>query len=75
MTHLISFVLMDTCYLVIKICVYARDKTALLGRPRGWVAKFARSALVAQGFAGSNPGCRRGTTHQATLRWHPTCHN
>ena len=34
-----------------------------------------RSAVVAQGFAGSDPGRGRGTTCQATLRSHPTCHN
>ena len=32
-------------------------------------------ALVAQDLAGSDPGCRHGTTHQAMLRQHPTCHN
>ena len=29
----------------------------------------------AQDFTGSDPGCGHGTTHQAMLRWHPTCHN
>ena len=45
------------------------------GRPRGLVVKFERSALVAQGFAGSDPGWGHGTTHQAMLRQRPTCHN
>ena len=42
------------------------------GRPGGRVVEFACSALAAQGFAGSNPGPGRGTTHLAMLRWHPT---
>ena len=33
------------------------------------------SSLTVQGFAGSDPGRRHGTTHQAMLRWHLTCHN
>ena len=33
------------------------------GRPRGRVVKFARSAAVAQSFAGSDPGCGHGTAH------------
>ena len=45
------------------------------GRPRGRVVKFVRSASAAQGFASSDPGHRRGTAHQAMLRWGPTCHN
>ena len=31
--------------------------------------------MMAQGFAGSDPGHGRGIAHQGTLRWHPTCHN
>ena len=34
-----------------------------LGQRHGRVVGFARSASAAQGFAGSNPGCRHGTTH------------
>ena len=34
-----------------------------------------RSASVAQGFAGLDPGCGRGTVRQAMLRRHPACHN
>ena len=45
------------------------------GQPHGQVVKFARSTSVAQGFAGSDPGRRHGTTHQATLRRRPTLHN
>ena len=45
------------------------------GWPHGRMVKFVRSASVAQGFAGSDPGHRHGTTHQTMLRWHPTCHN
>ena len=41
----------------------------------GQVVKFTRSALVAQGFAGSDPGRGHGTTHQAILRQCPTYHN
>ena len=41
------------------------------GRLRGRVVKFACSAAVAQG---SDPGRRRGTARQATLRQRPTSH-
>ena len=40
----------------------------LRGQPHGRVVKFAYSALVAQSFADSDPGCGPGTTHQAMLR-------
>ena len=43
--------------------------------PSGRVVKFVRSASVAQGFTGSNPGHGHDTAHQALLKWHPTCHN
>ena len=33
------------------------------GRPNDGVVKFTCSALVAQGFAGSDPGCRHGTAY------------
>ena len=42
------------------------------GRLRGRVVKFACSTVVAQGL---DPGHGHGTTHQATLRWHPTSQN
>ena len=45
------------------------------GWPPDRVVKFVCSAMAGQGFAGSDPGPRQGTTHQAMLRWHPTCHN
>ena len=45
------------------------------GWPCGQVVKFARSALAAQGFVGSDPGCGPSTAHEAMLRQHPTCHN
>ena len=45
------------------------------GRPHGQAVKFVRSALVARGFAGSDPGRGHGTAHQAMLRQHPICHN
>ena len=45
------------------------------GQPRGRVVKFARSAAVDQGFAGSDPGHGHGTTHQATLGQRTTCHS
>ena len=38
-----------------------------------WLSSSSTS--VAQGFAGSDPGRGRGTTHQVTLRRRPTCHN
>ena len=42
----------------------------------GWshyqVVNLAHSALVAQGFTSSNPGCGPSTAHQAMLRQHPT---
>ena len=41
-------------------------------RPCGQVVKFARSASVAQDFAGLDPGHRHGTAHQAMLRQRPT---
>ena len=50
-------------------------KADIRGRPRGGVLKFARSAVAAQVFIGLDPRCRHGTAHQATLRWHPICHN
>ena len=45
------------------------------GQPCGRVVKFEHSTEVAQGFTCSDPGGRRGTTRQATLRQRPTCHN
>ena len=50
-------------------------KSAGGGQPCGRAVKFTHSALVAQGFDGSDPGCRHGTAYQATLRQHPPCHN
>ena len=38
-------------------------KILFRGWPRGRVVKFAWSALVAQGFAGSDPWCRHGTAY------------
>ena len=52
-----------------------QDITILRGQPHGRVVKFARSASAAHGFTSSDPGWGHGTTHQAMLRWHPTCHN
>ena len=37
------------------------------GRPHGQAVKFADSTLVAQGFAGSDPGYGHGTAHEAML--------
>ena len=42
------------------------------GQPHGRVVEFTYSTWVAQDFAGSDPGCGPGTTHQAMLRWRPT---
>ena len=47
-------------------------ETVIRGRPHGQLVKFARSAAAAQGL---DPGQGRGTAHQVTLRWRPTCHN
>ena len=44
------------------------------GWPPDQVVKFEHSAAAAQGFTSSTPGRGHGTTHQATLRRHPTCH-
>ena len=41
------------------------------GRPHGRVVQFMCSASAAQGFAGLDPGCGHGTTHQAMLRQCP----
>ena len=46
-----------------------------MGQPHGQVVKFLRSASVAQGFVGSDPGRGHGTARQVMLRRHPTCHN
>ena len=45
------------------------------GQPHGPVVKCVHSAWAAQGVAGSDPGRGHGPTHQAMLRWRPTCHN
>ena len=42
------------------------------GWPHGRVVKLTCSASEAQGFTGSDPGRRHGTTHQAMLRQRPT---
>ena len=42
------------------------------GWPHGRVVKFVHSALVAQGFANSDPGCGPSTAQQAMLRQCPT---
>ena len=54
------------------LMVLSSVKNSVVG---GSVVKFTWLALAAQGFAGSDPGCRHGTTGQAMLRWHPTCRN
>ena len=45
------------------------------GRPHALVVAFARSALVAQRFAGWDPGRGTGAACGAMLGWCPTCHN
>ena len=47
-------------------------KNHLRGLPRGRVVKSTRSASVAQGFAGLDPGRRYDTAGQAMLRRRPT---
>ena len=56
--------------LVLKINLIAKSR--LRGWPCGQVVKFACPTLAAQGFAGSDLGCRPSTTHQAMLRQRPT---
>ena len=63
--------LMELAHLVVE----ARKILIPEGWRRGRVVKFTCSASVAQRFAGSNPGHRHGTAHQAMLRQHPTHHN
>ena len=67
------------------ICIeYAVKKTSIIFKhktPSLNVAScFLSSKMETQrpapgGFAGLDPGRGHGTTPQATLRWHPTCHN
>lgn len=59
------------------VCLTLGHKKILIywGWPRVQVVKLARSAAAARGFIGSDPGRGHGTTHQAILRRHPTCHN
>ena len=51
------------------------EREALRGQAHGRVVGFTLSASAAQDFAGSDPGHGHGITHQAMMRWHPTCHN
>ena len=44
-------------------------------QPCGSVVKFTCSNLVAQGFTGSDPGCRPSTAHQAMLWQRPASQN
>ena len=60
-----------TCFILPCSSLFRNEQ----GPARGWVVKFAHSALAAQGFASSDPGRRHGTDHQAMLRRCPTCHN
>ena len=39
------------------------------------MVEFTHSTLVARGFVGLDPGCRRDTAHQAMLGQRPTEHN
>ena len=53
-------------------------KNSLYVPGAGPVAEWLSSRAplqAAQCFVGSNPGRGHGTTHQTTLRRHPTCHN
>ena len=47
-------------------------KLAFRGRPLDQIVKFVHSTLVAQGSPVRILGMDLHTTHQATLRWHPT---
>ena len=57
-------------------CIHKTRICCLKSRKGGWphgpVVEFTHSASTAQGFAGSDPGRRHVTAHQATLRQHPT---
>ena len=70
-SNLKMFILFDLVTLSLGIILKKNNQQ---GQPHGRVFKFARFALVAQGFTGSHPGRRHGTTHQAMLRRHPTQH-
>ena len=54
------------------VCTWKRKKENKDGLPHDQVVKFMHSDSVAQGFTGSDPGHRHGTTHQAMLKQHPT---
>ena len=58
---------MGTMHLPHRVVIKVKDR----GRPNGQVVKFACTALVAQGFAGSDPGCGHGAAHQTMLRRRP----
>ena len=45
------------------------------GPARGQEVKLTCATSAPQGFTGLDPGHGHGTAHQATFRWHPTCHN
>ena len=57
------------------LCLSIKNEVFGAGPMAEWLSSRAPRATVAQGFAGSDPGHGHGTTHQATLRWHPTHHN
>ena len=60
---------------LVKGSYHTQKSNKIIGRGQhsGRVVKFAHSALAAQGFAGSDPGRGRSTTHQAMLGQRPTC--
>ena len=66
---------MTTVFYIGYTLVKIHHSTPTGGRPCGQVVKLAHSATAAQGFSGSDPGHGHGTTHQATLRWHPPYYN
>ena len=47
-------------------------KTLFRGWARGGVVKSMHSAVAAQGFMGSDPGCRHGIARQIMFRQRPT---
>ena len=68
----------QTCSVPPLKLIYDWGTLKVVASGAGPVAKQLSSCALlqaAQCFIGSNPGRGHGTTHQTTLRQHPTCHN
>ena len=70
----LTFLNIQICHFIVVSFLEKIIRKIIRAWPRGRVVKFMHSALVAQGFAGSDPGRGHGTAHQSMLRWRPTCH-